>query len=137
MTLIVWFLSFFLAAAPAAVSAPAVAVPPAPSFVGSWLMEDQDVVIEISRQGNAYVGRYVAFRKSASDPKKKALLNTYLLKDLKPDGDELSGVVLDPKSGKDYKTTLSLTGPKTLEMRVKAMGMTAHKETWTRQAGNN
>ena len=99
-------------------------------------MQDQDAVIEISRQGETYVGRFVAFRKDASNAVKKAKLNYALLKDLKPDGDDLSGKVMDPKSGKDYKATLVSTGPKSLEMRVKAMGMVAYKETWTRQAAS-
>lgn len=136
MTLAIWLLSFFLPPAPATAPAP-VEVVHAPlaaiSYAGFWLMEDQDAVVEITRQGDTYMGRFVAFRKDAANAK-KSLLNTTLLKELKPDGDDLAGKILDPKSGKDYKVTLVYTGPKTLEMRVKVMGVVAHKETWTRQA---
>ena len=106
-------------------------MPPTPTYNGFWLTADQDAVIEVSRQGDMYVGRYVAFHKDPAT--KKTRLNTYSFKDMQPDGDELSGRVLDPKSGKGYKATLHLTGPQTLELKVKAMGITAHTETWTRQ----
>ncbi len=56
-----------------------------------------------------------------------------MLKELRPDGNELTGKVLDPDTGKDYKATLAFTGPNTVELRVKVMGVTAHKEAWTRQ----
>ena len=132
MTLTIWLLSFFLNAAPAAPDLVAYAPRTASSFVGFWLMQDQDAVIEISPQGNTYVGRFVAFRKAAN-AKKKAMITTLLLKDMKPDGSDLSGRVLDPISGKEYKVTLISAGSKTLEMRVQAMDMVAYKETWNRQ----
>lgn len=120
MTLSTWLIGFLFSA-----------LPPTPAYTGYWLTADQDAVIEVSRQGAGYVGRYVAFRKDPAA--KKDRLNTYSFKEMKPDGDELSGKVLDPKTGKDYKATLHLTGPQTLELKVKAMGITAHTETWTRQ----
>lgn len=120
MTLSTWVISFLFSA-----------LPPTPVYTGYWLTADGDAVIEVSRQGDVYVGRYVAFRKDAAT--KKTRLNTYSFRDMKPDGDELSGKVLDPQSGKGYKATLHLTSPQTLELKVKAMGITAHTETWTRQ----
>lgn len=120
MVLATWLISFLFTA-----------LPPTPTYTGFWLTADQDAVIEISRQVDGYVGRYVAFRRDPAA--KKARLNTYSFKEMKVDGDELSGKVIDPKSGKDYKATLHLTGVQTLEMKVKMMGVTAHTETWTRQ----
>jgi len=96
-------------------------------------MQDQDAVVEITRQGDTYTGRLMAFRKSTTKEKLK-LVNTILLKNLKADGDNLTGRIVDPSSGKDYKVTLIYTGPAMLEMQVKAMGVVVRKETWTRQA---
>ncbi|WP_046245404.1 DUF2147 domain-containing protein [Hymenobacter terrenus] len=120
--LTVWLLNILLSFTPA-------------NFTGYWLSADQDAVVEITRQGDVYSGRYVAFRKDPNNPKKKAQLNTYILKGMKPDGNDLTGKVLDPDTGKDYNATLVPTGANTLELRVKVMGLTAHKEAWTRQPG--
>lgn len=121
MTFSVWLISLLFSA------------PPAPTYTGFWLTEKKDVVVEISRQGTGYVGRYVAFRTEPTSAPHKAQLNFQVLKDLKPEGEDLGGKVLNPDTGKDYKAVLHLTGPQTLELRVKVMGMTAHTETWTRQ----
>lgn len=129
MTLAIWFISFLMSVVPPV--APAATSGVSPSYLGYWLGQDQDAVVEISRQGDYLVGRYVAFRK---DPvKRKAQLNTYALKDLKPDGKDLAGKVRDGNTGKEYKGTLRFTGPNTVEVSVKVMGMTVYKEVWTRQ----
>lgn len=122
MTLSVWLISLLFSA-----------TPPAPTYIGFWLTEDKTTVVEISRQGSGYVGRYVAFRTEPTSAKHQAQANFQVLKELKPDGDDLNGKVLNPDTNKDYKAVLHLTSPQTLELRVKVMGVTAHTETWTRQ----
>lgn len=121
--------------APPLAWAPVAAPVAAPALVGFWMQED-GAVIEIARQGtaNAYVGRYAAFRKDPNTPKAKKLLGGVLLKDLKPDGDKLTGRVIDPDSGKDYAAELVVTDASTMELRVKVIGMVARKVSWKRQA---
>lgn len=122
-----------LPVAPAAPILTAIA-PAAVPLAGFWMQED-GAVIEIVRQGtsNGYVGRYAAFRKDPAAPKARKLLGQLLLKDLKPDGDKLTGKVIDPDSGKEYTTELVATDPGTMEMRVKVMGLVARKVIWKRQ----
>lgn len=133
--------SLWLSLAPAAVPAASLAAAPIshthpvaePAFAGYWLRAD-DAVVEFAPQGKGYVGRYVAFRKDPASAKKKAALNTVCFKDLKADGNELSGKVIDLDSGKEYNAVLTLKSATALELRVKVMGMTVHTETLTRQA---
>ena len=106
--------------------------PPADPFLGTWLSEDKDCRIEITRAGNVYTGRYLSFVDQATARKKGYVVGNVVLKDLKADGRELSGRVIDAETKKDYKSTLTPTDANHLLMKVKIMGVTGHSETWTR-----
>ena len=125
MKLFAFLISLLLHFAPAS-------PPPADPFLGTWLSEDKDCRIEITRAGNVYTGRYLSFVDQATARKKGYVVGNVVLKDLKADGRELSGRVIDAETKKDYKATLTLTDANHLLMKVKIMGVTGHSETWTR-----
>lgn len=118
MTLAIWMLSFLFSTAPA------------DPFLGTWLTQDKDARVEITRQGNVYTGRYVGFTDPVASRKKGYRMNDVVFKDLQQDDSELAGKVID--GTKVYNATLTLPDANHLLMKVKVMGVTAHSETWTR-----
>lgn len=111
-------------------AAPAVAPDP---YAGTWL-DSADSRVEITRQGNTYVSRYVGFKDVTASRKKGFEVGAVFMKDLKADGSDLSGKVIDWETKKEYKATLTATDANHLVMKVKVMGITAHTENWTRVA---
>lgn len=125
MKLFAFLISLLLHFAPAS-------PPPADPFLGTWLSEDKDCRMEITRAGNVYTGRYLSFVDQATARKKGYVVGNVVLKDMKADGQELSGRVIDAETKKDYKVTMTATDANHLLMKVKIMGVTGHSETWTR-----
>jgi len=109
--------------------------PPADPFLGTWLTEDKNSRVEITRVSNVYTGRYLSFVDLAAARKKGYVVGDVVLKDVKADGKDLNGRVIDGETKKDYKVTMTATDANHILMKVKVMGITAHSETWTRVAG--
>ncbi len=107
---------------------------PTDPYLGTWLAADQDGRIEIVRQGPGYVGRFVGFKDVALAHRQGYDVGAVLLSNLRPDGDDLAGQVMDYSTHKQYPVTLHATDPTHVVLRVKVMGLTAHTETWTRVA---
>ncbi len=108
--------------------------PPADFYLGTWLAEDQDGRIELVRQGPGYVGRFVGFQDVALAHRQGYDVGAVLLSNLRPDGEDLAGQVMDYSTHKQYTATLHATDAIHLVLKVKVMGVTAHSETWTRVA---
>lgn len=108
--------------------------PPADPYLGTWLAEDQDGRIEITRQGAGYVGRFVGFKDVALAHRQGYDVGAVLLSNLRPAGDELAGQVMDYATHKQYSATLRAADATHLLLKVKVMGLIAHAETWTRVA---
>ena len=108
--------------------------PPDP-YLGTWLAEDQDGRIEITRQGALYTGRFVGFKDVAASRRQGYELGAVVLRSFRPAGSELAGKVMDWSAHKEYGGTLAATDARHLVLKVKVMGVTAHAETWTRLTG--
>ena len=111
---------------------PAASTAPADPYLGTWLAEDQDGRIEITRQGAVYTGCFVGFKDVAASHKQGYDVGAVVLRDLRPDGDALAGKVMDWSKKKEYNGTLTAPDASHLVLKVKVMGLTAHSETWTR-----
>lgn len=110
---------------------PAPAAAPDP-YLGTWLAEDQDGRIEITRQGALYTGRFVGFKDVAASRRQGYEVGAVVLRSFRPDANELAGKVMDWSTKKEYAGTLAASDARHLVLKVKVMGVTAHAETWTR-----
>jgi len=113
--------------------APTPSLTPEP-YLGTWLVADKDARVEITRQGEVYTGRYVSFTDPAAARKKGYAVGGIVLKNLKKDGTDLTGKVIDSETKKEYNASLSTPVSDRVVLKVKTMGMTVHTETWTRVA---
>ena len=114
---------------PAAPEAPS--VPPAPKAptasgpLGEWLVGDGSARIGIHACGANLCGTVTA-------TKEKGRMGERILRDMKPDGENRwTGTILDPRSGKVYQSTMTLTGG-SLRVEGCLMGVLCGGETWTR-----
>lgn len=118
-------------------------------ILGKWLTPTGHAVIEITREGDEYVGSIVWLKDPLDDDGKpvrdvnnsnrrqrdRAILGLRLLRGFTFDGNRyVGGRVYDPDNGNDYRGRMSLDDPNTLSLRgyvgIAAFGRT---EIWTRQ----
>lgn len=110
-----------------AVATPALAADP---ILGEWVTEERDAIIKISRCGQTVCGRIHKYlvtppngpgQKDVNNPDKslrnRTLLGTAILTGFRPDDDIWRGKVYDPKSGKTYRSEVSLQSPNRLKMK--------------------
>ena len=120
-------------------------------IIGRWLTQPKDAVVEITREGDKYVGNIVWLKEpndddgspvvDAENPDRRLqdrpVLGLRILRDFQFDGNRwVDGRIYDPASGNDYRCRMSLEDDGTLRVRgfvgIAAFGRT---EVWTRQDG--
>ena len=122
-------------------AAPALA---ADSINGNWVTEDRDAIIKISKCGSTVCGRIYKYlvtppngvgQKDIHNPDKslrnRTLLGAAILTGFKPDGDIWRGKVYDPKSGKTYRSEVSLNSANSLKMKG-CIAFFCQGQNWTR-----
>mgnify|MGYP003639432235 FL=1 len=114
------------------------------SINGEWITQDRDAVIKISKCGTSVCGRIYKYlvtppngvgQKDINNPDKKlrnrTLLGMAILTGFKPDGDIWRGKVYDPKSGKTYRSEVSLNSANSLKMKG-CVAFYCRGQDWTR-----
>ncbi|MEJ6595303.1 DUF2147 domain-containing protein [Parasphingorhabdus sp.] len=102
----------------------------ADSIHGDWITQERDAIIKISKCGTSVCGRIYKYlvtppngtgQKDIHNPDKKLrdrkLLGMSILTGFTPDGDIWRGKVYDPKSGKTYRSEVSLKSTNSLKMK--------------------
>ena len=128
---------------PAAMAAatPALA---ADSIQGDWVTEERDAIIRISQCGKTVCGRIHKYlvtppngvgQKDVHNPdrslRNRTLLGMAILTGFKPDDDIWRGRVYDPKSGKTYRSEVSLQSSNRLKMKG-CIAFICQGQNWTR-----
>lgn len=130
-----------LVAATIALSAPAVA---SNSINGNWITQEKDAVVKIGPCGKTICGRISRYlvtppngvdQRDVNNPNKKLrtrkLLGTAVLTGFKPDGKIWRGRIYDPKTGKSYRSEVSLDGPSKLKVKG-CVAVFCQGQNWTR-----
>ncbi len=119
-------------------------------ILGTWINAAGDGQVEISKQGEKYIGTVLGStdpdspdRKDINNPdpdlRDRSLQGMQILGDLTFRGDNkwAGGWIYDPNNGKTYKCKMSLKDNNTLKLRgyvgVSVFGRT---EEWTRKSAN-
>lgn len=102
----------------------------ADSIQGDWVTAERDAIIRISQCGKTVCGRIHKFlvtppngagQKDIHNPDKKLRSRTVLglpiLTGFTPDGDIWRGKIYDPKSGRTYRSEVSLQSANKLKMK--------------------
>lgn len=130
-----------LIAATTAIATPALAASP---IVGEWVTAERDAIVRISKCGATVCGRIHKYlvtppngvgQKDINNPDKKlrnrTLLGTAILTGFTPDGDIWRGKVYDPKTGKTYRSEVSLNSANSLKMKG-CVAFLCQGQNWTR-----
>ena len=130
-----------LIAATTAIATPALAASP---IVGEWVTAERDAIVRISKCGATVCGRIHKYlvtppngvgQKDINNPDKKlrnrTLLGTAILTGFTPDGDIWRGKVYDPKTGKTYRSEVSLNSKNSLKMKG-CVAFFCQGQNWTR-----
>jgi uncharacterized protein (DUF2147 family) len=119
------------------------------SVIGKWKTVDDETgkpksVVEIYEKSGKIYGKIIdifeAEKKNAvcsecsGDEKNKSILGMVIIKGLRKDGKEYGdGQILDPKSGKLYKCTITLEGNDKLKLRgYIGVSMFGRTQYWSR-----
>lgn len=116
----------------------------ADSILGDWITEDRDAVVRIARCGQTVCGRIHKFlvtppngpgQKDIHNPdralRSRTILGMAILTGFSPDGTIWRGKVYDPKSGKTYRSEVSLQSANKLEMKG-CIAFFCQGQNWTR-----
>ena len=116
----------------------------ADSIHGDWITQERDAIIKISKCGTSVCGRIYKYlvtppngtgQKDIHNPDKKLrdrkLLGMSILTGFTPDGDIWRGKVYDPKSGKTYRSEVSLKSTNSLKMKG-CLAFFCQGQDWTR-----
>ena len=117
-----------LAATVMIASTPALAAAP---VEGRWITQDKDAVVQVKQCGSSICGRIVKFLKTPPTPNPKdnknpkaslrdrPIMGLAVLSGFRPDDDDgqYKGTIYDPKSGKSYKSFLSVNNNGTLKVQ--------------------
>ena len=134
-------LAIGLIGATMAFASPAIAASP---IVGDWVTQDKDAIIKISQCGATVCGRIHKYlvtppngvgQKDVNNPNKslrnRTLLGMAILTEFKPDGNIWRGKVYDPKSGKTYRSEVTLNSTNSLKMKG-CVAFICQGQNWTR-----
>ena len=147
-----WALAASLAAASLAAQAPASsagsgAAPAADPYLGRWLTEPRDGIIEIEAVADGtYTGRIIGgdspnrTDSHNPDPAKRAalLLGQVILKQLRyeAEGQWADGTIYDPDSGRTYHCSVQMPDPDRLKVRgFIGVSLLGRNQLWTRYRG--
>ena len=124
-----------------AVAPPAFAADP---ILGEWVTEERDAIIKLSQCGQTVCGRIHKYlvtppngpgQKDINNPDKRlrnrTLLGMAILTGFRPDDDIWRGKVYDPKSGKTYRSEVSLKSANRLKMKG-CIAFICQGQDWTR-----
>lgn len=116
----------------------------ADSILGNWVTEEGDAIVRISKCGTTVCGRIHKFlvtppngagQKDIHNPDRKlrnrTILGMAILTGFTPDGDIWRGKVYDPKSGKTYRSEVSLKSANSLKMKGCIL-LFCQSQKWTR-----
>ncbi len=116
----------------------------ADSIHGDWITQERDAIIKISKCGTSVCGRIYKYlvtppngtgQKDIHNPDQKlrdrTLLGMSILTGFTPDGDIWRGKVYDPKSGKTYRSEVSLKSTNSLKMKG-CLAFFCQGQDWTR-----
>mgnify|MGYP003644513369 FL=1 len=100
------------------------------SILGDWVTQDRDAIIRIAKCGKTVCGRIHKFlvtppngvgQKDIHNPDKslrnRTVLGLPILTGFTPDDDIWRGKIYDPKSGKTYRSEVSLESANKLKMK--------------------
>lgn len=121
----------------------------AQSIVGKWKTIDDKTgieksIVEIFEQDGKYFGKVLKILnpekadgkcdKCPGLDKGKPIQGLVIIKNMKKDGDELSGgKITDPESGKEYKCHIKLNGKDKLDVRgYIGISLVGRTQTWVR-----
>ena len=124
-----------------AAATPALAADP---IQGDWVTADKDAIIRISQCGKTVCGRIHKYlvtppngvgQKDVHNPdrslRNRTLLGMAILTGFRPDDDIWRGKVYDPKSGKTYRSEVSLQSANRLKMKG-CIAFICQGQDWTR-----
>jgi uncharacterized protein (DUF2147 family) len=130
-----------LISATMAFATPALAANP---IIGDWVTQERDAIIRISQCGKTVCGRIHKFlvtppngvgQKDIHNPDKnlrnRTILGLAILTGFTPDDDIWRGKVYDPKSGKTYRSEVSLQSANRLKMKG-CIAFICQGQDWTR-----
>lgn len=122
-------------------AAPALAAEP---INGKWITEEGDAIVKIGKCGNSVCGRIHKYlvtppngvdQRDVHNPDKKLrsrkLLGAAILTGFKPDGEIWRGRIYDPKTGKSYRSEISLQSPSRLKVKG-CIAFICQGQNWTR-----
>ncbi|GAA0463432.1 DUF2147 domain-containing protein [Parasphingorhabdus litoris] len=114
------------------------------SINGNWVTQDGDAIVKIGKCGNTVCGRLHKYlvtppngvnQKDINNPDKKLrnrkLLGIAVLSGFKPDGKVWRGRIYDPKTGKSYRSEVSLRSPSKLKVKG-CIAFFCQGQNWTR-----
>lgn len=116
----------------------------ADSILGDWVTEDRDAIVKISKCGTSVCGRIHKYlvtppngvnQKDIHNPDKslrsRKLLGSAVLTGFTPDGNKWRGRIYDPKTGKSYRSEVSLRSPNALSVKG-CIAFICQGQSWTR-----
>lgn len=114
------------------------------SINGNWITEEKDAIIKIGPCGKTICGRIARYlvtppngvdQKDIHNPNKKLrsrkLLGTAVLTGFKRDGEIWRGRIYDPKTGRSYRSEVSLDGSSKLKVKG-CFTFICQGQSWTR-----
>jgi uncharacterized protein (DUF2147 family) len=115
----------------------------ADDVTGTWLTQDKSGQISVYKTDSKYYGKIIAgssqehfdVHNPDAAKRKDPLIGLIILKDFKFDGDDQweKGTIYDPKSGKTYSCTMTLTDKNTLRIRgYIGISLFGRTEIWKR-----
>lgn len=116
----------------------------ADSILGDWVTEEGDAIVRISKCGASVCGRIHKYlvtppngvnQKDIHNPDKslrhRKLLGTAVLTGFTPDGNKWRGRIYDPKTGKSYRSEVTLRSPNALKVKG-CIAFICQGQNWTR-----
>ncbi|WP_315822422.1 DUF2147 domain-containing protein [Paraflavitalea speifideaquila] len=108
----------------------------ADDVTGTWLTQDKSGQVSIYKTDSKYYGKIIGGNSQEhfdvhnpdAQKRKEPLIGLVILKDFKFDGDDQwgKGTIYDPKSGKTYSCTMTITDKNTL--RIRGISVSASSE---------
>ena len=116
----------------------------ADSILGDWVTEERDAIVRISKCGPSVCGRIHKYlvtppngvnQKDIHNPDKslrnRKLLGSAVLTGFTPDGNKWRGRIYDPKTGKSYRSEVSLRSANALKVKG-CIAFICQGQDWTR-----
>lgn len=106
---------------------------------GLWLTQTGESKVRLSPCGAGYCGVIAGtsgkgLDENNPDPalKTRSVVGVQIVNAPSPSGDGYAGTLYNPKDGKTYSGSLTMTGPGTIEVSGCVMGVFCKRQTWKR-----